>query len=760
MSITITQGIDLTPSPFSNGLEHWSYEDGTSGSGAYDTVTTARVLGGDVDFGTCLELTKTDTIQKVRAMAPTPILPETYLRISARVKVITGNLPAVRIAAWAGDGQNNNVASVVQTGPARALTSYGDVVTVSAIVGPGLRDGVDMVWGAVPEFGHFGLDLTGPSGAVIRIEDILIEDITAGFTQQSMDTVDVRDYGAVGDGTTDNYNAFVAADQAAAGRSILVPTGRFYISQGISIGSRIRFQGTIEMPDAAPLTLTRNYDFATYVDAFASEEVAFKKAFQALLNNADHESLDLGGRTISVTEPIDLQAAVGNKNEFAIRRVIRNGQFYAQGDTAWNNTVVTSTASYSRSNPKILSNVANAANIAEGSLVTASGVGREVYVTRVNVPAQEITLSEALFDAEGTQTYSFTRFKYILDFSGFEKLSKFSLQNIELQCNSRANGVSLAKTGLTFHMKDCFITKPRYRGISSSGTGCQGMLIDRCNFVTAEGQTAAQDRVSIVLNANGNDVKLRENWASQFRHFAILSGSNNIVSNNHFYQGDGVQDGVRVAGIALTRSFSASTIVGNYVDNCFIEWTNEHDENPEFTSGFGFASLSVTGNVFMSGAVAPWFAYLVVKPYGFGHGISNLSVTGNNFRSINGTIERVERIDTSFAAIDPSKFRDIHFSGNNFNNINVRTENPAHLSHTENTAASSWRIPTQGALPFGGYAKTLQSLAPQGELKNNSNQRTYDFPSSRGQRGNAKNEIDLYWPQATKGNVGVSIRCD
>ena len=88
----------------------------------------------------------------------------------------------------------------------------------------------------------------------------------------------------------------------------------------------------------------------------------------------------------------------------------------------------------------------------------------------------------------------------------------------------------------------------------------------------------------------------------------------------------------------MTKSNSATTVVGNYVDNCFLQWTNEHDPTPDFISGFGFSALSVSDNVFLSSDIADWFAYLVIKPFGSGHGISNLTVNGNTFRSLNGTI--------------------------------------------------------------------------------------------------------------------------
>ena len=351
------------------------------------------------------------------------------------------------------------------------------------------------------------------------------------------------------------------------------------------------FQGTLAMPDDAPLVLTNAYEYQNYVDAFGSEELALKKAIQALFNNSEYDSLDLGGKSVALSAPLDVHASVANRDDHLQRRVIKNGQIYSTGDINWETDTWTSRATYSASDPRKLSDVSAIASIAVGSLVEGQGVGREVYVTSVNTQAKQLTLSEDLFDADGTQNFTFRRFKYLLDFSGFEKISKLTLQNIEFQCNSSASAVMMAKTGYLFHVKDCFFQRPKDRGITSIGTGCQGMLIDRCNFQSAEANEKAQDRVSIAINANSNDVKLRENWAAHFRHFAVLSGSNNIVTGNHFYQGDSVSNGIRVAGLVLTKGNTATTVVGNYIDNCFVEWTNEHEAEPTFTSGFGFSSL-------------------------------------------------------------------------------------------------------------------------------------------------------------------------
>ena len=83
----------------------------------------------------------------------------------------------MRIAGWAGAASGVHIAQVTQIGPFVVPTAYGQLLEVSAIIGPGLRDGVDRVWSASPDYGHFGLDLTGQNSGVIRIESLQIEDV-------------------------------------------------------------------------------------------------------------------------------------------------------------------------------------------------------------------------------------------------------------------------------------------------------------------------------------------------------------------------------------------------------------------------------------------------------------------------------------------------------------------------------------------------------------------------------------------------------
>ncbi|MGB0914305.1 MAG: right-handed parallel beta-helix repeat-containing protein, partial [Phaeobacter italicus] len=102
MNKAITDGVQLMPPQFALGLSNWSSGNGTPGSDSYQGAANAAFVAADSDFGGCLELQKTTSLQKLRSMIQTPLIPGCYLQVRARIKVLSGALPSVRIAAWAG----------------------------------------------------------------------------------------------------------------------------------------------------------------------------------------------------------------------------------------------------------------------------------------------------------------------------------------------------------------------------------------------------------------------------------------------------------------------------------------------------------------------------------------------------------------------------------------------------------------------------------------------------------------------------------
>lgn len=759
MNKAITDGLVLMPPPFSAGLNLWSRENGTPGSGSYQGQPNAALVSNDQNFAGCLELQKTEATQRLRSFAQTPIQAGLYLRVTARIKAMSGNLPAVRIAAWAGEVGGTNVASVPQAGPSVQLTTYGEVVTISAIIARGFRQGVDLPWGTVPVYAHVGLDLTGPNGGVVRIDDLEVEDVTNVFIRKLMDWVDVRDYGALGNGSTDDSDAFNAADADADGREILVPSGVFRLNQNLTINSRIRFEGTVSMPVNRRLILTRNFDLDTYGQAFGTEIEGLRRSLQALFFFTDHVTLDLSGRRVDMVEPIDVAALTG-LTTFTSRRVVRNGSLNALASPAWATEDFASVATYSAANNLVLTGVANVANIPVGALVIGTGVGREVYVTSKNVAAGTLEISQPLWGAAGTRPYTFRRFKYMLDFSGFDQLSRFELEDIEFNCLGQCSGVSLAKAGATKRFVSCTFNRPKDRGISSPGRGCQGMFVDMCQFLSNESAMPAQDRVTIAVNVNANDVKLRENRVVRFAHFAIVNGTGHLIHANHFFQGDDAPAGIRRAGLVLTQTNVSTSITGNYVDNCFIEWNNEHDSEPQWNGEFSFGGLNIVGNVFIASSTTSAFRWVVVKPFGPGHYLNGFSLVSNSFRVFNAIIDRVEMVDTSQAVLDMAQARNVRVEGNSFNNVAQGIMNPVVVTHNQNTVAETWTINADGFVPFGGRIRMVESVLPEGAILNGSNAARFAFPNATPGIGAQGNQAQLRWGEAVRGRAIVRMRMD
>ncbi|MEM8980432.1 MAG: glycosyl hydrolase family 28-related protein [Pseudomonadota bacterium] len=760
MNKAVTDGIDFTLPAFELGLENWSSQDGTPGQDDYANEANAAFVPADGDFSGALELIKDQAgTQRLRAFKQTPLQPGCYLKVTARLKVLSGAFPQVRIAGFAATSAGAAVPDVVVSGAALTPDTYGEIYEVSALVGQGNRSGVDMVWGPDAAYGHFGLDLIGATGGVVRIDDLEVEDITTYFLRDMYDVVDVRDYGAIGDGVADDSTAFEAADAAADGLTVLVSEGTYFLGRDVTLANKARFVGTISQAPEHRFVMRRSFDLPSYADAFDDEVEGFKKGYQALLNNSDHEVFDLGGRQIQVTAPMDLHAIVGNRDTFEIRRVIANGMFEAKPSTDWDTVTVSSSADYAVNDPLQLSNVTNVANIEIGSRIVADGVGREVYVRDRNISAGTLTLNLPLHGVATTQTYSFERYQYILDFSGFDKVSKYVFHNIEFQCAGQASGIMIARDGSTFELNDCLINKPKDRAITSAGRGCQDMLVDRCQFLSNEQSLPVTSRKTLVLNVNANDAKIRDCRVMRFEHFAVLAGTGNLLTGNHWFNGDDVVGGARKAGLILTTPNSVSTVSGNYIDNNFIELTNEHDPAPEFSSEFSFGGLTLTGNIFTTLRAGPEFCWLVITPRGAGHFVHGLTVTGNVFRAINGNVRRFERIDTTHADIEYNRMRNIVIDANTFNNVEEVTQNPVILRHAQNTDATTWVVDTGSYMPFGGWARTVPSLVKESAVTAGGSER-FEFPVVGVESGVTKTEVHLRWGAACQGDVAVTVRCD
>jgi hypothetical protein len=287
------------------------------------------------------------------------------------------------------------------------------------------------------------------------------------------------------------------------------------------------------------------------------------------------------------------------------------------------------------------------------------------------------------------------------------------------------------------------------------------MMIDRCQFISNEQPLNVQDRTSVGFNSNANDVKVRENRASRFKQWAVMNGTGHIITGNHFFQGDNAATGLRTAGLILTKTNCKTTITGNYIDNCSIEWNNEHDAEPDNNAEFSFGALTISGNHFTSNGSASWFRFLVIKPYGSGHYINGFSVISNAFKHIGGgVLDRVEAVDSSHATLNNALFRNISVDANTFNAITDGFRNPVVKTTVKSTASATWTVELNNYLPFGGRARNVTAVAPEGPLKNASNQTVYIAPYTVAEVGTEKSQIQLQFGTAVSGTCHLTARAD
>jgi hypothetical protein len=137
-----------------------------------------------------------------------------------------------------------------------------------------------------------------------------------------------------------------------------------------------------------------------------------------------------------------------------------------------------------------------------------------------------------------------------------------------------------------------------------------------------------------------------------------------------------------------------------------------------------------------------------------------MNVTANAFKAFNGTVDRVDKVDTTFAPLNNARMRNIWFEGNTFTGVTQVIANPVIYEHDQVTAATTWTVSAGAYLPFGGWARTVEAVTPQGMISGPANERRSDMPYANVEMGASKQDITLNWLAASKGKVQVSIRMD
>lgn len=387
----------------------------------------------------------------------------------------------------------------------------------------------------------------------------MIEDVTSSFLRDLVTAVDVRDFGALGDGESDDAAAFEAADAAAFGRTILVPRGQFFLDRDVVLNAPVCFQGRVIMPDDAILHLKHTFDLPSYSAAFGDDVMGMRRGFQALMQASGAHSFDLGGRAINLHAPLILKAT-RPKGDESSRKMVQNGQLTAVDGPGWDVDALRAEGQWSAEYPTVLTAVANVEKLAVGALVSGPDVRRETYVRATDAAAETVTLSAPLLDGPTTRKLKFTRFAYLLDFSESTELNDITLSNVQMQGNGVANGVLLAPEGAGMRLQNCVIQGARNRALTSIGGGCADLMLDQCDFISD--RTGGDNPLAINVNADG--VRLLNCHARGPHPFAHIAGSGALITGTHVH---GTSSDT--PGVIVTQGVTAC-VVGNHFDKCAL----------------------------------------------------------------------------------------------------------------------------------------------------------------------------------------------
>jgi hypothetical protein len=137
-----------------------------------------------------------------------------------------------------------------------------------------------------------------------------------------------------------------------------------------------------------------------------------------------------------------------------------------------------------------------------------------------------------------------------------------------------------------------------------------------------------------------------------------------------------------------------------------------------------------------------------------------LTIADNVFKSLNGAVDRFEKVDTTFAALNNERMRNVRIEGNTFNAVTQFVSNPVSLQFDQPTAQTVWTINPAGYLPFGGWARNVESVLAEGMISNATGGRVIEMPFANVEQGALRQQVTLNWSQAARGRVNLRVRMD
>ncbi|MHC8945934.1 hypothetical protein ACYX78_14805 [Advenella incenata] len=429
-------------------------------------------------------------------------------------------------------------------------------------------------------------------------------------------------------------------------------------------------------------------EFLNTNDIKIDQKAQVAEAFYALLKKGRYSELDLEGRQVAIDGVMDFGAIWQGESYTGGGKIVRNGWFSALTDVP---QTVNFTRSMKTEVGSTLVSISSTAGLMPGMYVSGPAVARETYIVGVELPddgPNTFRINTRAWRSVENVTHRFQEFDYMFDFKNVDNLANFRFHDITFNALGMVSIFRGPKAGSTISFNRCILNQPKMRGITFWTSGGSNLQIDNCqgSSSTHERGLPPEERQSIFCTVSTNDCKFRGNYVWEFRHTLVLHGSGNVLTGNHFWQGQQKTAGedpalnTRTASIILTSANNKTNITGNYIDNSWIELANDNTTAQNWPLGGG---VTITGNQFTTVSKIGTYGFIALAPYKANSTCARISVVGNVFKNVDGgdhgTVVPMEKADViivpqgSNGSIDRSQVSQIYWRANSYSQVKKST---------------------------------------------------------------------------------------
>lgn len=565
-----------------------------------------------------------------------------------------------------------------------------------------------------------------PAGARTNLELGTMATETASDYFKFNNAVTPEQYGAVGDGTTDDRTAIVNALASnktvlmtktyrigsnlsiTSGTMVFVGTGKLKPSSSvvITLGSAVIVGGTTAQCfdtsaggsfNTASANNTRgpSLKISNYIPSDLSsttQDAGFEQALKDLFN-LNYYSLDLEGRTVTLTRSIDVFSITGVATNPSWKK-LSNGRINLHSSFSTNSPTSTNTKSANLVKGSETITVSSVADLAIGMEISGPGIPICSFIVSKDSLTNTFRISNKCYTTSTGVTITWKKHSFALNFSGMDRLTKFTFDNIHWDLNNLGSGYFGSKSDDIVECNACRFENPETFAWAQPMEG-GGTVIINSDFNSGQSATLPTSRTRIGIVIGGDSRVYNNRWA-YFKHSAVFTGGSVQFIGNHPFAGYTAGLAAKTAGIVY-QQYVRGLFTGNYIDNGWLELRNE---TFAYNANASVGGLTICDNFWTSTRQpVTTESFIVVAPYTTDSTLKDITIANNIFRPLvdggGSKMDYATKIDTTKGTIDGTTIVNCFMHDNAYDgrdtgsNINYMQGSPLTLKIAPNAGVYS-----------------------------------------------------------------------